>query len=523
MSQDYFGVENCNLADLVEVFLGLTRGFDMPAGSVVLMSSASHAADYVRALGALTGAFAGSLTVLHGIPFLLGGTENMAALRAIAEIGHWIRLTSQGTDTISATRAIFADSLIGNSEHHEQQCILRLPSSQTCTDKCTFISTGFGNVKTAAKLISEDFEKYLLSSLIEELNHLFPMNLATDFICDRYTESDVFDENMMDRTALILIGASHLRNIGRFISQEDWRIFDLTAPGWRISENNVKEKIEELINVASEVTIKTAVCIMQLYDNSIYIVGGPGGVRHLPARNSSGKYHIDGPLIVADKAGVKDLRAKLMPLIKELGDSKKVFLAPLASYWLSPCCDDPSHLVNYREQGYLPKLNSAISALQDCIRDSLYTRRVPNYRVLCPNKLIGLGPRSSGISNSEAKEHVDRWGGNPVHPSAAAYRKMADDIISEDLCNAEARYTNPAKTTVMPDLKRPRVNFSLQRDEWVSGCPAALLRRDSVASVRARGKPPSRGYKAVRGGGLKRGRSWLTRGFRGTRGRGGRW
>ncbi len=47
--------------------------------------------------------------------------------------------------------------------------------------------------------ISEKFEKYLLLSLIEDINHLFPMDLATDFICDRYMDSDVFDENMMDR------------------------------------------------------------------------------------------------------------------------------------------------------------------------------------------------------------------------------------------------------------------------------------------------------------------------------------
>jgi hypothetical protein len=47
--------------------------------------------------------------------------------------------------------------------------------------------------------ISEKFEKYLLLSLIEEINHLFPMDLATDFIFDRYMDSDVFDENMMDR------------------------------------------------------------------------------------------------------------------------------------------------------------------------------------------------------------------------------------------------------------------------------------------------------------------------------------
>jgi hypothetical protein len=189
------------------------------------------------------------------------------------------------------------------------------------------------------------------------------VDLATDFICDRYMVSDVFDETMMDHTALILIGASHLRSIGRFFSQEDWRVIDLATPGWRISENSVKIKVEEIKNLAEDFDVKTSVCILQLYDNSIYLVGGPGGVRHLPARDPAGKYHVDGPLLVADKPGVKDLTAKLMPLIKELGESKKVFLTPLASYWLAPCCDKPDHLVNCRERGTYP---SSTAPSQHC-------------------------------------------------------------------------------------------------------------------------------------------------------------
>ncbi len=61
-------VENGSLAELVEVFLGLTRGFDLPAGTVLLLSSASHAAfvgtadyvaDFIRAAGQLKNAFMG--------------------------------------------------------------------------------------------------------------------------------------------------------------------------------------------------------------------------------------------------------------------------------------------------------------------------------------------------------------------------------------------------------------------------------------------------------------------------------
>jgi hypothetical protein len=274
--------------------------------------------------------------------------------------------------------------------------------------------------------------------------------------------------------------------------------------------------------MADDIDLKSSVCVLQLYDNSVYLVGGPGGVKHLPARDPTGKYHVDGPLIVADKSGVKDLTAKFIPLLRELGECKKVFLTPLARYWLAPCCSKEDHLVNYCEPGYLPKLNNSISALRDCIRDSLFTRRVSNYRVLCPNKMIGLGPRIGGISDNEAREHANRWGSDPVHPTAAAYQKIAEDL-NTDLSNIDARYTNPAKDTLMQGHKRPRVDYSLQRDDWVAGCPAALPRRDSVPTPSSRGRPPHRGHKYVRGGGQQSGRGWPRHGNRRMRGRGGRW
>jgi hypothetical protein len=105
-------------------------------------------------------------------------------------------MTTRGTDTVSATRAIFADSLYGNTEHHDQQCILRLPASQTSTEKITYVTTGFGNLKTAADPISEEFERYLLTSLIEELNNLFPVNLATRAGHNRRQ----FDESTMNKS-----------------------------------------------------------------------------------------------------------------------------------------------------------------------------------------------------------------------------------------------------------------------------------------------------------------------------------
>jgi hypothetical protein len=40
----------------------------------------------------------------------------------------------------------------------------------------------------------------------------------------------------VDRTALVLVRASHLRNMVRFFSPLELQVYDLTTPGWGTSE-----------------------------------------------------------------------------------------------------------------------------------------------------------------------------------------------------------------------------------------------------------------------------------------------
>jgi hypothetical protein len=175
--------------------------------------------------------------VMHGVTFLLGATKNSAAMRELAEVEHWVRLTSQDIDTISTTRAIFADSLITDSNSMDVQIILKLPIFQNSLERCTYISTCFSNLKTAANPLHEDFEKYLLEGLFDELNNLFPMGLSTDFVCDRFMDSDVFDDHFIDRTVLVLFGVSQLKKLPRFIQQEVWLAYHRCCSSGKNHEN----------------------------------------------------------------------------------------------------------------------------------------------------------------------------------------------------------------------------------------------------------------------------------------------
>jgi hypothetical protein len=132
--------------------------------------------------------------------------------------------------------------------------------------------------------------------------------------------------------------------------------------------------------------------------------------------------------------------------------------------------------------------------------------------------MMGMGQRRIEISDDEAARTAALWGPDPVHPTSAAYRIMADAIES-DLSNPDSKYTNPASTQW--DAKKMRADFSMERASWVAGCSAALSRRDSAPtssrSVSQRGRnTPSRAFAhplfSRPGGDTRRGS-----GFRGKR------
>ncbi len=94
--------------------------------------------------------------------------------------------------------------------------LIKLPITQTATEKGTFESMGFSNLKMVVDSIKEDFERYLVGSLIDEMNNFFPLSQATDFVFYRFLEEEVFGETM-NPTAMVLVGACHLRNLARLI------------------------------------------------------------------------------------------------------------------------------------------------------------------------------------------------------------------------------------------------------------------------------------------------------------------
>jgi hypothetical protein len=111
-----FRIEDGTIFELVDAFLGLTRGFSVPAGSVVVLASASHLArvgtaayarDFVHEGGRLVSTKGGGIELVHGVPILLSGTEDSALIRSMTALQHWLGHISNGRDIDKARKKCF--------------------------------------------------------------------------------------------------------------------------------------------------------------------------------------------------------------------------------------------------------------------------------------------------------------------------------------------------------------------------------------------------------------------------------
>jgi hypothetical protein len=63
----------------------------------------------------------------------------------------------------------------------------------------------------------------------------------------------------------------------KHLDPDTWRIIDLTMPGWRISTDTITDLVDTIASSAPNVDWDAATVILQLFDNSVYMVGGTGG------------------------------------------------------------------------------------------------------------------------------------------------------------------------------------------------------------------------------------------------------
>jgi hypothetical protein len=305
--------------ELVDTFIELTKGFVIPAGSVLLVCSASHlagigteayAAEIDIAKTKLQKIMGTGVNMLHGLPILFKGTCNLALIRGLMDIEHWFSTQHCGRD-IDKVRKHCLELTFGKKITHISACgeddspgaassadlnagspgasarypvCYMLPSLKRMGEKLCFESPKYAAVPNRLDALSAVDEKNVIEMLAEHLNNIFMTDLALEFSADRDFMYECNADSMLLGKRLVVIGASHSTRLACALEDAGAVVIDLSIPGWCPSAESVQRMITQLNSVLDEEYSGETIIIYQLYDNGVFLSCDEDGNRALPVK-----------------------------------------------------------------------------------------------------------------------------------------------------------------------------------------------------------------------------------------------
>ena len=428
-------VENGSLAEIAGAFLDAVSGCAVGVGTVILLASASHlgavglagyAEDLVRAAKLIMSALSNSVTVRAGPLVLLGGTDDPALIRSMAEMVGWIsnlKDTGEGFpgDTLKAA-ILGAKNLGGGGLQSTPAYKIRLPVSLLSFEKKTWTSGGWDDLPNCIGTMDTGTEKFLIESLIGELNKSFPLNLdPKPFLVREGTTAD-------KKLKLVLVGMSHARNLAEALGGMGPSVSLLKITSCRPTTVSMDQAAAEL--VAAIDGNEDAIVVFQFLDNAAYYARTEDGCLMPAQRDEDGSFHLVGDLVVAPKELFLHSLKTSLPLFKAAGSRQKFVLSPLPRYLTGSCCSDAGHVSNRDNTDFGERLMEDLTVLKRQIKDFCHLNHLGG--VSCLNSAVLMANSSGGrqLADEERELLVANWGPDPVHPGKGGYLKLATNLLS---------------------------------------------------------------------------------------------
>jgi lysophospholipase L1-like esterase len=532
-------IEDGTLMELASAFLDLANGYDVPVGSVVVLSStsmllragpAAYAEQVVRSFARIRDAYKGSVRVVHGFPLLVEGVENEVLIRSLMDIDLWLtdvdkKRTHSLPDTISHyNKNLYRKTCDTPNTYGTHRIPYSLPHSLHSLDKGSFTSPGWEDVATRLPTLQKEEEGLILGKMLEELNSKFALQLDLKPSTDRSGQeaSDPHDPN--DMLNVVFAGGSHSSRILDTIQDESVRILDSTVPGFRLTERATAEMAADIAEVCAELPDNNTIVVCQLFDNSIYYGAREEGDRLLPKKGLDRRYHVEGDLLIANKTAFRELFSLATQIIRSADGKLVILMIPLPRYLFEKCCSDPSHITNKDSAGYEQIMREALTAIGTWMKAMAEMKRLKNVVLFNPMEPLGL------IDDDFDEDRIlQLWGADPVHPTEDAYSLIAEHLLAfayqqigekrtAEAAAEAATAAGPSTVHAAPKAAKP-----VRRESWISGTEPVAKRQAHSHQVQNRFRPyPQRGGNSGRGSGRGAYSSGPVPWKRGFRGRGGR-
>jgi hypothetical protein len=128
-----------------------------------------------------------------------------------------------------------------------------------------------------------------------------------------------------------------------------------------------------------------------------------------------------------------------------------------------------SFITNFGDKRYFEKLGAELGEVTDWIKELGHSKRIKNYKVMCPNRLLKMG---------EDDERADKrvrtyWDADPVHLCADGYRQLARTLLEKVAVVAEqaAELQQHQQQAAHSSRKRTNVGRPDWTDDAVGGPP----------------------------------------------------
>jgi hypothetical protein len=296
-------VEDAKLSELADTFLELSKGFDIPSGSVVLLFSASHLAwagpaayskEWVAARGKIMRVLGGGgVEIVQGFPLLQAGTADISFIRGLIELELWHDQLglSKGRDICITRKNVYsayfpeAEPVVATKPGAGMPLVpeesgmplapgtdpqvLKMPTSVSGHEEGMFLSPGFTKLPGCLDPLGPEEEVNLLLDLIRELNEKFMLDLDEDVkLVDKLLADQ--DEPVTKPKRYLVVGNSHASRIACALEDLGYDAKLISAVGWA-SDPDLINSVVQLIREEVELCEDELVILYFLYDNEAYM------------------------------------------------------------------------------------------------------------------------------------------------------------------------------------------------------------------------------------------------------------
>jgi hypothetical protein len=250
---------------------------------------------------------------------------------------------------------------------------------------------------------------------------------------------------------------------------------------WRVTPTAVIQfqvKIKEML--AKHIT---GALVMQMLDNSVFFGKSEDGSMLPALKGADNIFHLGGDLVVAGKERQMEILNKMLPIMEIARDLPVVFIAPMARYFKSGCCEERSHISNRFQRTFRDEISRQLADLTKNIKNFMFMNNLRNMTVLDP------AVDMRGLSEDEI------WEEDPVHPRESFYNILARSVV------VAAGHRTKKRTAEDAIPEEPAATRQQQPANNTNTGGRGILRGGGGSYTAGRGGNPNRGQRGFGGRG----------------------